>query len=139
MEMKKYLRNNMTLFDKVEMVKQLASETIGISSEDVLRKMLRRLCKKGSCQSSKYGILKFSQQELVLDQILKSSEISPRTAYNWFLCIKAPEEVCELGREGKISQNEIKRRRADILQKSPEQDKLSQEILEDIRKLVEVM
>ena len=38
MEMKKYLRNNMNLFDKVEWVKKLASEAIGVSDEAVLKK-----------------------------------------------------------------------------------------------------
>lgn len=138
--MKKYMRNNMTVFDKVDFVKKLSSEAIAVTNEEVLRKMLRRLCKKGSCQASKYGILKFSQQELILDQILKSNEISPRTAYNWLLYAKAPEEVCELGRKGKISQNEIKRRMSESLRSpNPEQEKLGQQILEEIRKLVEAM
>lgn len=138
--MKKYLRNNMNLFDKVEWVKRLSAEALGISEEAHLRRMLRHLARKGTSQAKKFGVLGFSQQELILDQLLKSNEVSPRTAYNWFIYIKAPEEVCELGREGKISQNEIKRRAGGVLRKSdPEHEKLGKEILQDIIRLVEAM
>ena len=138
--MKKYLRNNMNLFDKVEWVKKLASEAIGVSDEAVLKKMLRHLWHKGSVGTKKYGVLRFSQQEIILDQLLKSNEVSPRSAYRWFSLIKVPEEVCELGREGKISQNEIQRRASGLLRKSdPEHEKLGKEILQDIIKIVEMM
>src|SRR3989344_9571132 len=89
MEMKKYLRNNMNLFDKVEWVKHLATDAIGISEEAVLRKMLRHLARKGTSQVNKFSITRFSQQELILDQVLKSNEVSPRTAYNWFIYMRA--------------------------------------------------
>ena len=138
--MKKYLRNNMNLFDKVEWVKQLASEALGVSDEAILKKMLRHLWCKGSIRAAKYGVLRFSQQEIILDQLLKSNEVSPRSAYRWFSLIKAPEEVCELGREGKISQNEIQRRASGLLRKSdPEHEKLGKEILQDIIRIVEMM
>ena len=137
--MKKYLRNNMNLFDKIEWVKQLSTDAIGISDEAVLRRMLGRLYRKGSGQVKKFGVLQLSQQELILDQLLKSQEVSPRSAYRWFLLAKAPKEVCELGREDKITQNEIQRRLRGVLQKSPEQDKFSKEIIQDIIKVVEVV
>ena len=137
MDMHKYLRNNKNLFDKVEWVKELSSQAIGVTDTDVLRQMLRHISRKGSGKILKYGSLKFSQQELILDQLLKSQQVSPRTAYNWFLYIRAPEEACELAREGKISQNEIKRRMEAGLRKSdPEHEKLGKEILQDIIKLV---
>lgn len=135
--MQKYLRNNMGLFDKVAWVKDISYQAIGVNDQAVLRQMLRHISRKGSGKMVKYGVLKFSQQELILDQLLKSHQVSPRTAYNWFLYIRAPEEVCELGREGKISQNEIKKRMATGLRKSdPEHEKLGKEILLDIIKLV---
>jgi len=137
--MKKYLRNNMNLFSKIEWVKQLSTDAIGISDEVVIKRMLGRLYRKGTSQIKKYGILQLSQPELILDQLLKSNEVSPRSAYRWFLLAKAPKEVCELGREDKISQNEIQRRLQGVLQKSPEQDKLSKEIIQDIIKVVEVV
>ena len=138
--MRKYLRSNMNLFDKVEWLKTLSREAIGVSDEAVLRRMLRRLYHKGSGNLKQYGVLQFSQQELILDQLMKSNEVSPRTAYNWFLYIRVPEEVCDLGRSGKISQNEIKRCSETVLRKSdPEQDKLGKEILQDIVRVVEVM
>ena len=138
--MKKYLRNNMNLFDKVEWVKQLASEAIGISDETVLKRMLRHLWSKGNVRTNKYSVLRFSQQEIILDQLLKSNEVSPRSAYRWFSLVKAPEEVCELGREGKISQNEIQRRASGLLRKSdPEHEKLGKEILQNIIRIVEMM
>ena len=140
MEMKKYLRNNMNLFDKVEWVKQLASEAIGVSDVIVLKRMLRHLWSKGSVRTSKYGVLRFSQQEILLDQLLKSNEVSPRSAYRWFSLVKAPEEICELGRDGKISQNEIQRRASGLLRKSdPEHEKLGKEILQNIIRIVEMM
>jgi hypothetical protein len=140
MEMKKYLRNNMTLFDKVEWLKRLSSEAIGVSDEALLRGMLRRLSRKGSGSINKYGVLRFSQQELVLDQLLKSSEVSPRSAYRWFSLLKAPIEAHELGRCGKLSQNQIEKQYSKVLRKSdPEQDKLGKEILQDIIKVVEGM
>lgn len=138
--MKKYLRNNMNLFDKVEWVKQLASEAIGVSDVIILKRMLRHLWHKGSVGKNKYGVSKFSQQEIILDQLLKSNEVSPRSAYRWFSLIHAPEEVCELGREGKISQNEIQRIASRVLQKSdPEHEKLGKEILQEIIRIIEAM
>ena len=138
--MKKYLRNNMNLFDKVEWVKHLATDAIGISEETVLRKMLRHLARKGTSQVNKFSIARFSQQELILDQVLKSNEVSPRTAYNWFIYMRAPEEACELGRQGKISQNELRRRASGVLRKcDPEHEKLGKEILQEIIKIVEAM
>ena len=140
MEMKKYLRHNMTMFDKVEWVKQLCSEAVGISDEAVIKKMLGRISRKGMCKLNKFGMLKFSQKELVLDQLLKSNEVSPRSAYRWFLLLKVPKEVRELGQENRISQNEIVRRSFNVRQKSdPAKEKLDKEILQDIVKLVEVM
>gem|GEM_PF-3131493 len=138
--MKKYLRHNMTMFDKVEWVKQLCSEAVGISDEAVIKKMLGRISRKGMCKLNKFGMLKFSQKELVLDQLLKSNEVSPRSAYRWFLLLKVPKEVRELGQENRISQNEIVRRSFNVRQKSdPAKEKLDKEILQDIVKLVEVM
>lgn len=137
--MKKYLRHNTNVFDKVELVKRLCSEAIGISDEAVIRKILGHLRYKGAGKFKKYGVLRFSQRELVLDQLLKSNEISPRTAYGWFNLMQAPKEVCELGQNDKISQNEMKRRMQGVLQKSPEQEKLGKEILQDILKIVEMM
>ncbi|MEM4264105.1 MAG: hypothetical protein QW666_04415 [Candidatus Woesearchaeota archaeon] len=138
--MKKYLRQNTNTFDKVEWVKQLASEAIGVSDEAIIRRMLGHLRRKGTCKFNKYGVLQFSQKELVLDQLLKSNEVSPRSAYRWFLLLKAPEEVRELGQDNKISQNEMWRRAQGVLQNSsPEQEKLGKEILQDIIKIVEMM
>ncbi|MBW2972797.1 hypothetical protein KY346_00210 [Candidatus Woesearchaeota archaeon] len=138
--MKKYLRNNTNLFDKVEWVKQMCSEAIGVSDEVIIRKMLSKLRTKGTAKFSRYGVLRLSQRELVLDQLLKSNEISPRTAYSWFILIRAPKDVCELGRNDKISQNEMKRRMKGFLQKRhPEQEKLRKEIMKDILKVVEAM
>jgi len=138
--MKKYLRSNMNLFDKVEWLKTLSREAIGVSDEDVLRRILRRLYCKGSGDIKRYGVLQFSQQELILDQLLKSNEVSPRSAYRWFSLLKAPKDVCELGRSGKITQNEMEQRSSALLRKSdPEHEKLGKEIIQDITKVVEVM
>ena len=138
--MKKYLRNNMNMFDKIDWIKQLASDAIGVSDEVVLRRMLSRLCRKGRGLVRKYGVLHFSQQELILEQLLKSNEVSPLSAYRWFLLIRAPEEISELGQKSKISQNEIERRMQGVRQKSdPEREKLGREILLDIVRIVEAM
>lgn len=77
----------MNLFDKVEFVKKLASESVGTSEERILRPMLRRIGRKGVTKAKKYGVSRYSQQELILDQILKANEISPRTAYWSDVCI----------------------------------------------------
>lgn len=138
--MKKYLRHNMGTFDKIEWLKQLASEAIGVSDEAVLRRMLGRLRRKGTAEFRKYGILKLSQQELILDQLLRSNEVSPKSAYTWFLLLRAPQEVIENGQKDHISQNEMLRQSAGIRKKSePEQEALGKEILADIIRLIEVM
>ncbi len=140
MEMKKYLRNNMNLFDKVEWVKQLCADAIGVSEDEVIRKMLGRLRKRGVVQKRKYGLGRFTQQELILDQLLKSNEVSPRTAYRWFCMLKAPKEILEIGKENELSQNEILRRSQGVLQKvTPEQQELGEEIRQEILKLVRLM
>lgn len=138
--MKKYLRNNMNLFDKVEWVKKLSSEAIGVSDEVILKKMLRRLCDKGRVSTKKYGVARFSQQELLLGQLLKDQEVSPRSAYRWFRLLKVSENVRQLGENCQISQNEIARlSRNERLKSDPEHEKLGKEILRDIIKLVEAM
>lgn len=138
--MKKYLRNNMNLFDKVEWVKQLSSEAIGITDNVILKKMLRRLCDKSKISTKKYGVARFSQQELILDQLLKDNEVSPRSAYRWFSLLQVPENVRQLGQECKISQNEIVRlSRNERLRSDPEHEKQGKEILQDILRLVEAM
>ena len=138
--MKKYLRQNMNVFEKVEWLRKLSTEAIGVSDTRLLRRMIGRIRRKGTAEFRKYGILKMSQQEIILDQLLKSNEVSPKTAYNWFLLLKAPTEVIESGRKDKLSQNEIARRCVGVLQKSdPEHEKLGQEILQDIIKLIEVI
>ena len=139
--MKKYFRNNMNMFDKIEWLKKLSQDAIGISDEATLRRMLKRLSVKGSTKYiKKYGISQFTQQELILDQLMKSNEVSPRTAYNWFLYIRASKEVCDLGRKGAISQNDIKRHLYSGLQKpDQEHEKLGKEIIRDILKIVEGM
>ncbi|MDP3699236.1 MAG: hypothetical protein Q8R47_06665 [Nanoarchaeota archaeon] len=138
--MKKYLRNNMNLFDKVEWVKQLSSEAIGVTDNIILKKMLRRLCDKSKVSAMKYGVLRFSQQELILDQLLKDNEVSPRSAYRWFSLLQVPENVRQLGEECKISQNEIMHLSSnERLKSDPEHEKLGKEILQDIIRIVEMM
>ena len=139
MEMKKYMRNNMNVFDKVEWVKQLTSEALGIENETAIRRMLSHLRRKGSASMKKYGVLKFTQQELILDQLLKANEVSPRAAYNWFILVRCSENVRDLGMQDLITQNEIGNRMKGLLRKSPEQEKLGKEILNDIAKIVGVM
>ncbi len=139
--MKKYLRQNMNVFEKIEWLKQISSEAIGVSETTVLRRMLSRIRRKGSAEFRKYNILKLTQQELILDQLLKAHEVSPKTAYTWFLLLKAPKEVIESGQKDKLSQNEMLRRCVGVRQKSadPEHEKLGQEIIHDIIKLIEVI
>ena len=138
--MEKNLRNNMNLFDKVEWVKKLASEAIGVSDEETLRRLLRRLYSKGMGQYKRYGVLKYTKEELVLDQLLKDYQVSPRTAYRWFMFLKAPQDVRQLAKENMISQNELERRSQGLLLKStPEQEKLGKEIIQRICALIEVM
>ena len=138
--MKRYLRHNMNVFEKIEWLKQLAADAIGVTDFLVLRRMISRLRRKGTAEFRKYGVLKFTQQELVLDQILKANEVSPKTAYRWFFLLKAPKEVIESGQQDRISQNEMLRRYSSVRRKSdPEQDKLGQEIIQDILKLIEVI
>lgn len=79
--MKKYLRDNRNVFQKVDWLRDLASQAIGVSEDAVLRRMLGRLRRKGTAEYKKYGVLKFSREELILDQILKAQEVSPKTAY----------------------------------------------------------
>ena len=138
--MKKNLRHNMNVFQKVEWLKQLASEAIGVSEEAVLKRMLGRLKRKGNAEFKKYGILRFSQQELILDQILKANEISPRTAYIWFLAIRNPEEVLEKGRRDELSQNQMVKLSRFVRPKSdPKHEALGKEIIQDIIRLIEVI
>ena len=138
--MKKYLRNNMNLFDKVEWIKLLSSEAIGVNDNVILKKMLRRLCDKSKISTLKYGVLRFSQQELILDQLLKDNEVSPRSAYRWFSLLYVPKNVRQLGEECKISQNEIIRlSRKERLKSDLEHEKLGKEILQDIIRIVEMM
>jgi len=130
----------MNVFEKIEWLKQLAADAIGVTDFLVLRRMISRLRRKGTAEFRKYGVLKFTQQELVLDQILKANEVSPKTAYRWFFLLKAPKEVIESGQQDRISQNEMLRRYSSVRRKSdPEQDKLGQEIIQDILKLIEVI
>ena len=139
--MKRYLRHNMNTFEKLEWLKQLAADAIGVSDMVVLRRMISRLRRKGTAEFRKYGVLKLTQQELVLDQILRANEVSPKTAYTWFLLLKAPKEVVESGQQDRLSQNEMLRRCRSVRQKSasPEHEKLGQEIIQDIIKLIEVI
>lgn len=138
--MKKYLRQNMNVFEKIEWLKQLSAEAIGVSDEAVLRRMLSKLRRKGTAEFRKFGILRLSQQELILDQLLKANEVSPKSAYSWFLLLRAPPEVIESGRKDRLSQNEMLRRSSGVRQKStPEQEALGKEILQDIIRLIEVI
>ncbi len=138
--MKRYLRHNMNVFEKIEWLKQLATDAIGVSDIATLRRMISRLRRKGTAEFKKYGILKFTQQELILDQLLKANEVSPKTAYRWFFLLRAPKEVIESGQQDRISQNEMLRRYRSVRQKSdPEQDKLGQKIIQDIIKLIEMI
>jgi len=139
--MKKYLRQNMNVFEKIDWLKQLSAEAIGVSDTTILRRMLGRLRRKGSAEFRKYNILKLTQQELILDQLLKAHEVSPKTAYTWFLLLKAPPEVIESGRKDLISQNAMVRQCVGVRGKSldPEHEKLGQEIIQDIIRLIEVI
>jgi len=137
--MKKYLRHNMSVFQKVEWLKRLSSEAIGVSDNEVLTHMLSRLRRKGTAEFRKYGVLRLSQNELILDQLLKGNKVSPKTAYIWFLLMRAPKMDLESGDEEGLSQNELLRRCAGRLRMSPEKEKLGKEIIRDIIKLMEVI
>ena len=138
--MKNYLRHNMNVFDKIEWLKRLSKEAIGVSDEATLRRMLSRLRRKGTAEFSKYGFLKLTQQELILDQLLKSNEVSPKAAYKWFLFLRAPKEVIESGLKDRISQNEMLRRSKGLLKKfDPQHEALGKEIIQDIIKRMEAI
>lgn len=55
MDMKKYLQDNMNAFEKVNWLKQLCSEAIGVSDAAVIQRMLSRLRRKGSAELKKSG------------------------------------------------------------------------------------
>ena len=138
--MKKYLRHNRSVFEKIEWLKQLSAEAIGVSDVATLRRMLSHLRRKGSAEFLKFGILKLSQQELILDQLLKANEVSPKTAYTWFLLLRAPPEVIESAQKDEISFNEMRRKCVGVRKKStPEEEALGKEIIQDIIRLIEVI
>lgn len=138
--MKKYLRYNMNTFEKVEWLKRLSAEAIGVSDEVILRRMLSRIKRKGSAEFRKYNILKLTQQEIILDQLLKANEVSPKSAYTWFLLLRAPKEVIESGQKDQLSQRKMLSFCKSVRQKSdPAKEKLGQEILQDIIRLIEVI
>jgi len=139
--MKKHLRDNRNVFQKIEWLRELASQTIGVSNDAALRRMLGRLRRKGKAEFKKYGVLTFTREELVLDQVLKAQEVSPKTAYGWLLLLRrAPQEVLESGHRDEISLNEMFRQCKGVRQKrTPEEEKLAQEILQDIMRLIEVI
>ena len=136
--MKKYLRENMSLQQKIDFIKQLINDSIGINDLFLIKKMIGRLSRYNTPRVNKYNISRLNQNEDVVRQILDEQEISPKSAYRWFLLLEQPKDVIDLVHSGQISINEAIRRSQKIKREiDPEHTKLGKEIIEEIRKLVE--
>lgn len=135
MDMKTLRR--MSLFEKVDFVRRLVVEVLGVDNDEVILRMLSRLAHKSGVLR-RYGGFYYTREEQVLGQLLADHGMSSKTVYTWFLLSRSPKNLLEMYRSGEISQNQLlrmKERRA-----APRHDKaLEAEILNDVKRLIEAL
>lgn len=138
--MKQPIRRKENFLDKKYFVKSLIFKAVGIENDVRIRKMLRHLCSYDGMAFNKYGERKLTNEEMIVAQILKQNQLSPRTVYRWFCLVKAPKETLELVKNNQISMNELVKLSRNLRKrKDPELEKLGKEIIQDIIKVVEAM
>ena len=138
--MKKYIRCNMSLQQKIDFLRKLIYDATGIDDLVLIKKMVNRLSRYGLPEVSKYSFSRLSEQEKIVRQILEVNEISPKSAYKWLLLLGQPQSLIDLVNSGNISMNEMTRRCTKIKREiDPEHEKLGKEIIDDITKLVEAI
>ena len=90
------------LFDKIDFIRKIVFEAMKVEDDAVITRMLSRLSKKGTGYYRHFGVLNLSNNEIILGELLKSHNISPITAYKWFLLLRSKKDVLE-----KLQNNEI--------------------------------
>ncbi len=138
--MQKYFRNNRSLLSKVDFIRHLCNEAIGDTSNEYITKMLGRLRLRGTEYVKKYGEIHYTNHELILDQLLRSNEISPRSAYRWFILLRAPKKLIERVEQGELSIIRLEKecqtlRRKDAPQYKELEEKILKQIMGAVRSL----
>lgn len=124
---------NKDMFTKAEMAKELIALKIGnISGDEILTIM---------CHLNHYWHDRrkepLTEKEMIVYEALCKENLNPMTVYSWLLATKAPIDVRQRYRRGKIDSRQIVRFGRNEVEK--ERCKQSLEMMNEVRNLVEVI
>lgn len=126
------------VFEKLDFVRSLARQVLQVENNDwFLCKALSRLAHVNHPYQRKYGPRKLTTDELLLAEALRQNGITPGSAYRWFLVARAPEDIRDLVKSGQLTQNEALK--SSVKQREVLNQGMGLEILQDIRRIMEVM
>ncbi len=91
------------LFEKIDFIRKIVFEATKIQDDVVITRMLARVSRRGKGYYRQFSVLKLTNNEIMLEELLKTHKISPRTAYKWFLLLRSKPDVLEKLREGEIT------------------------------------
>jgi len=124
------------LFEKIEFIRKIVFEATKIQDDALITRMLARLCKKGRGYYRQFSVLKLTNNEMIFGELLKTHNISPQTAYKWFLLLRSKPDIIE-----KLKNNEISAEKAFLTNRERRQypKQLGKEIKEEIIELIRRM
>lgn len=101
--MEKEELKKLPLFDKIDFIRKIVFEATKIQDDVVITRMLARTSRRGKGYYRQFSVLKLTNNEIILEEVLKTHKISPRTAYKWFLLLRSKSDVIEKLRDGEIT------------------------------------
>jgi len=91
------------LFEKIEFIRKVVFEATKIQDDQVITKMLARISRKGRGYYRQFSVLNLTNNEIVMEQLLKTHKLSPHTVYKWFLLLRSKPDVLSKLREGEMT------------------------------------